>query len=101
MDVLGDELVSASLHEVLTVVCDPIDDLMTRLVKLGFQPITQPSTLLFAICMFTVRYSHHINEGVEMETSLELAKADVISHPVISSFLARQAGETIDRSVRN
>jgi len=51
--------------------------------------------------MFTVRYSHHINEGVEMETSLELAKADVISHPVISSFLAQQAGETIDRSVRN
>ena len=84
MDVLGDELVSASLHEVLTVVRDPIDDLMTRLVKLGFQPITQPSTLLFAICMFTVRYSYHTNEGVEM-----------------SSFLARQAGETIDRSVRN
>ena len=83
MDALGDESVSASLHEVLTVVRQPIDDLMTRLVELGFQPITQGSALLYALSLFVVRYVHHAGEGVDQQTSIKLAQAEVVSHPAI------------------
>ena len=100
MDVLGDEIVSASLHEVLTVVRQPIDDLMTRLVELGFQPITQGSALLYALSLFVVRYVHHAGEGVDQQTSIKLAQAEVVSHPAISRFLGNQVGEVIDNQVR-
>ena len=100
MDALGDEIVSASLHEVLTVVRQPIDDLMTRLVELGFQPITQGSALLYALSLFVVRYVHHAGEGVDQQTSIKLAQAEVVSHPAISRFLGNQVGEVIDNQVR-
>ena len=100
MDALGDEIVSASLHEVLTVVRQPIDDLMTRLVELGFQPITQGSALLYALSLFIVRYVHHAGEGVDQQTSIKLAQAEVVSHPAISRFLGNQVGEVIDNQVR-
>ena len=100
MDALGDEIVSASLHEVLTVVRHPIDDLMTRLVELGFQPITQGSALLYALSLFIVRYVHHAGEGVDQQTSIKLAQAEVVSHPAISRFLGSQVGEAIDKQVR-
>ena len=100
MDALGDEIVSASLHEVLTVVRQPIDDLMTRLVELGFQPITQGSALLSALSLFVVRYVHHAGEGVDQQTSIKLAQAEVVSHPAISRFLGNQVGEVIDNQVR-
>ena len=100
MDALGDEIVSASLHEVLTVVRQPIDDLMTRLVELGFQPITQGSALLYALSLFVVRYVHHAGEGVDQQTSIKLAQAEVVSHPAISRFLGNQVGEAIDNQVR-
>ncbi len=100
MDALGDEIVSASLHEVLTVVRQPIDDLMTRLVELGFQPITQGSALLYALSLFVVRYVHHAGEGVDQQTSIKLAQAEVVSHPAISRFLGNQVGEAIDRKVK-
>lgn len=99
MDALGDEIVSASLHEVLTVVRQPIDDLMTRLVELGFQPITQGSALLYALSLFVVRYVHHAGEGVDQQTSIKLAQAEVVSHPAISRFLGNQVGEAIDKQV--
>ena len=97
---MGDEIVSASLHEVLTVVRQPIDDLMTRLVELGFQPITQGSALLYALSLFVVRYVHHAGEGVDQQTSIKLAQAEVVSHPAISRFLGNQVGEAIDKQVR-
>ena len=100
MDALGDEIVSASLHEVLSVVRQPIDDLMTRLVELGFQPITQGSALLYALSLFVVRYVHHAGEGVDQQTSIKLAQAEVVSHPAISRFLGNQVGEAIDNQVR-
>jgi hypothetical protein len=100
VDALGDEIVSASLHEVLTVVRQPIDDLMTRLVELGFQPITQGSALLYALSLFIVRYVHHAGEGVDQQTSIKLAQAEVVSHPAISRFLGNQVGEAIDNQVR-
>ena len=100
MDVLGDELASASLHEVLTVVRDPLDQLMTRLVQLGFQPVTQTSTLTFAFSLFVIRYGEHMEMGVSMADSLNLAQAEVLSHPVITRFLSNTVGESIDRSVR-
>ena len=100
MDALGDEIVSASLHEVLTVVRQPIDDLMTRLVELGFQPITQGSALLYALSLFIVRYVHHAGEGVDQQTSIKLAQAEVVSHPAISRLLGSQVGEAIDKQVR-
>ena len=100
MDALGDEIVSASLHEVLSVVRQPIDDLMTRLVELGFQPITQGSALLYALSLFVVRYVHHAGEGVDQQTSIKLAQAEVVSHPAISRFLGNQVGEVIDNQVR-
>ena len=100
MDALGDEIVSASLHAVLTVVRQPIDDLMTRLVELGFQPITQGSALLYALSLFVVRYVHHAGEGVDQQTSIKLAQAEVVSHPAISRFLGNQVGEAIDNQVR-
>ena len=100
MDALGDEIVSASLHEVLTVVRQPIDDLMTRIVELGFQPITQGSALLYALSLFIVRYVHHAGEGVDQQTSIKLAQAEVVSHPAISRFLGNQVGEVIDNQVR-
>ena len=100
MDALGAEIVSASLHEVLTVVRQPIDDLMTRLVELGFQPITQGSALLYALSLFVVRYVHHAGEGVDQQTSIKLAQAEVVSHPAISRFLGNQVGEVIDNQVR-
>ena len=100
MDALGDEIVSASLHEVLTVVRQPIDDLMTRLVELGFQPITQGSALLYALSLFIVRYVHHAGEGGDQQTSIKLAQAEVVSHPAISRFLGSQVGEAIDKQVR-
>ncbi len=99
MDALGDEIVSASLHEVLSVVRQPIDDLMTRLVELGFQPITQGSALLYALSLFVVRYVHHMDEGVDQSTSIKLAQAEVVSHPAISRFLGNQVGEAIDKKV--
>jgi hypothetical protein len=100
VDALGDEIVSASLHEVLTVVRQPIDDLMTRLVELGFQPITQGSALLYALSLFIVRYVHHAGEGVDQQTSIKLAQAEVVSHPAISRFLGSQVGGAIDKQVR-
>jgi hypothetical protein len=100
VDALGDEIVSASLHEVLTVVRQPIDDLMTRLVELGFQPITQGSALLYALSLFIVRYVHHAGEGVDQQTSIKLAQAEVVSHPAVSRFLGNQVGEAIDNQVR-
>ena len=100
MDALGDEIVSASLHEVLTVVRQPIDDIMTRLVELGFLPITQGSALLYALSLFVVRYVHHAGEGVDQQTSIKLAQAEVVSHPAISRFLGNQVGEAIDNQVR-
>ena len=100
MDALGDEIVSASLHEVLTVVRQPIDDLMTRLVELGFHPITQGSALLYARSLFVVRYVHHMDEGGDQSTSIKLAQAEVVSHPAISRFLGNQVGEAIDKKVK-
>lgn len=100
MDVLGDEIACASLHEVLTVVRDPLDRLMTRLVELGFNPVTQTSTLTFALSLFVVRYGNHFDEGVPMADSLHLAQSEVVSHPVVTRFLSNQVGETIDRNVR-
>ena len=101
VDVLGDELVSASLHELLTVVRQPIDDLMTRLVQLGFQPVTQPSAIIYAMSLFVIRYVDHTSEGLNQESAMQMAQAEVVHHPAISRFLAQQVGETIDRSVRN
>jgi len=99
VDVLGDEIASASLHEVLTVVRDPLDQLMTRLVELGFNPITQTSTLTFALSLFVVRYGNHFDDGVTMADALHLAQAEVLSHAVVTRFLSNQVGETIDRNV--
>lgn len=101
MDVLGDELVSASLHELLTVVRQPIDDLMTRLVQLGFQPVTQPSAMIYAMSLFVIRYVDHSSRGLDQQSAIKMAQAEVVSHPAVSRFLAQQVGETIDRSVRN
>ncbi len=101
MEFLGDDIVSASIHEILTVVRDPIDELMSRLIELGFSPTAQGSALLYAFSLFVVRYVHHMDEGLEQQTSIKMAQAEVISHPAISRFLARTTGETIDRRVRN
>ena len=72
---------------------------MTRLVELGFQPITQGSALLYALSLFVVRYVHHAGEGVDQQTSIKLAQAEVVSHPAISRFLGNQVGEVIDKKV--
>ena len=101
MEFLGDDIVSASIHEILTVVRDPIDELMSRLIELGFSPTAQGSALLYAFSLFVVRYVHHMDDGLEQQTSIKMAQAEVISHPAISRFLARTTGETIDRRVRN
>tara|TARA_Y100001963_G_C6748842_1_gene433046 strand:+ start:1369 stop:1680 length:312 start_codon:yes stop_codon:yes gene_type:complete len=101
VEFLGDDIVSASIHEILTVVRDPIDELMSRLIELGFSPTAQGSALLYAFSLFVVRYVHHMDEGLEQQTSIKMAQAEVISHPAISRFLARTTGETIDRRVRN
>lgn len=101
MDVLSDEKVSESLHELLTVVREPIDDLMTRLVELGFQPVTQPSAVIFAASLFVMKYGEFSSEGIDQLTSLQMSQGQVMKHPVISRFLSQQVGETIDRSVRN
>ena len=99
MEHLSDEIVSSSLHEILTVVRQPIDDLMSRLIELGFSPTAQGSALLYAFSLFVVRYVHHMDEETDQQTAIRLSQAEVVSHPAISRFLARQAGETIDRSV--
>ena len=101
VEFLGDDIVSASIHEILTVVRDPIDDLMSRLIELGFSPTAQGSALLYAFSLFVVRYVHHMDDGLEQQTSIKMAQAEVISHPAISRFLARTTGETIDRRVKN
>jgi hypothetical protein len=101
VEYLSDDIVSSSVHEILTVVRQPIDDLMARLVEMGFSPTAQGSALLYAMSLFVIRYVHHMGEGVDQPTSLRLAQAEVVSHPAISRFLARQAGETIDRRVKN
>ena len=101
VEFLGDDIVSASLHEILTVVRDPIDELMSRLIELGFSPTAQGSALLYAFSLFVVRYVHHMDDGLEQQTSIKMAQAEVISHPAISRFLARTTGETIDRRVKN
>ena len=101
MEFLGDDVVSSSIHEILTVVRDPVDDLMSRLIELGFSPTAQSSALLYAVSLFVVRYVHHMDEGIEQPTAIRLSQAEVVSHPAISRFLARQAGETIDRRVKN
>ena len=100
MEYLSDEIVSSSIHEILTVVRQPIDDLMGRLVELGFSPTAQGSALLYASSLFVVRYVAHMDEGIDQATALRLSQAEVVSHPAISRFLARQAGETIDRRVK-
>ena len=100
VDVLGDELVSKALHELLTVVREPIDDLMTRLVELGFQPVTQASAMIYASSLFVVRYVHHTRLGLDQASALQMSQAEVVSHPAVSKFLAQQVGEKIDRSVR-
>ena len=101
VEFLGDDIVSSSIHEILTVVRDPVDDLMSRLIELGFSPTAQGSALLYAVSLFIVRYVHHMDEGTEQPTAIRLSQAEVVSHPAISRFLARQAGETIDRRVKN
>jgi hypothetical protein len=80
---------------------DPIDELMSRLIELGFSPTAQGSALLYAFSLFVVRYVHHMDDGLEQQTSIKMAQAEVISHPAISRFLARTTGETIDRRVKN
>ena len=100
MDVLSDAIVSATLHELLSVIHQPIDNLMVRLVQLGFQPITQGSAFIYAISLFVVRYVHHMDEGIEQKISIKLAQADVISHPAISRFIGNQVGEAIDNKVK-
>ena len=92
VDVLSDDIVSATLHEMLSVIHQPIDNLMVRLVQLGFQPITQGSAFIYAISLFVVRYVHHMDEGVDQSTSIKLAQAEVVSHPAISRFLGNQVG---------
>ena len=52
MEFLGDDIVSSSIHEILTVVRDPVDDLMSRLIELGFSPTAQGSALLYAVSLF-------------------------------------------------
>ena len=99
MEYLSDEIVSASLHQTMTVVRQPLDDLMGRLVELGFAPHAQGSALLYGFSLFVIRYVHHMDEGMDQQTAIRLSQAEVVSHPAISRFLARQAGETIDRSV--
>ena len=101
VEFLGDDEVASSIHEILTVVRDPVDDLMSRLIELGFSPTAQGSALLYAFSLFVVRYVHHMDEGLEQQTSIKMAQAEVISHPAISRFLARTTGETIDRRVKN
>ena len=101
VEFLSDEEVASSIHEILTVVRDPVDALMSRLIELGFSPTAQGSALLYAFSLFVVRYVHHMDEGLEQQTSIKMSQAEVISHPAISRFLARTTGETIDRRVRN
>jgi len=101
VEFLSDDIVCSSIHEILTVVRDPVDDLMSRLIELGFSPTAQGSALLYAFSLFVVRYVHHMDDGLEQQTSIKMAQAEVISHPAISRFLARTTGETIDRRVRN
>jgi hypothetical protein len=101
VEFLGDDIVSASIHEILTVVRDPIDELMSRLIELGFSPTAQGSALLYAFSLFVVRYVHHMDDGLEQQTSIKMAQAEVISHPAISRFLAKTTGETIDRRVKS
>lgn len=100
MEYLSDEIVSSSIHEILTVVRQPIDDLMSRLIEMGFSPTAQGSALLYAASLFVVRYVCHMDEGVDQGTSIRLAQAEVVSHPAISRFLAQQTGEAIDRRVK-
>ena len=101
VEFLSDEEVASSIHEILTVVRDPVDTLMSRLIELGFSPTAQGSALLYALSLFVVRYVHHMDEGLEQQTSIKMSQAEVISHPAISRFLARTTGETIDRRVKS
>jgi hypothetical protein len=51
------------------------------------------------VVLFVVRYVHHAGEGVDQQTSIKLAQAEVVSHPAISRFLGNQVGEAIDKQV--
>tara|TARA_Y100001937_G_C7121550_1_gene332850 strand:- start:707 stop:1021 length:315 start_codon:yes stop_codon:yes gene_type:complete len=101
VEFLGDDVVSSSIHEILTVVRDPVDGLMSRLIELGFSPTAQGSALLYAFSLFVVRYVHNIDQGMEQETAIKMSQAEVISHPAISRFIARTTGETINGRITN
>tara|TARA_R100000655_G_scaffold109446_1_gene163975 strand:- start:721 stop:1032 length:312 start_codon:yes stop_codon:yes gene_type:complete len=101
VEFLSDEIVSSLLHEIITVIRQPTDDLMSRLIELGFSPNAQGSALIYAVSLFVVRYAHHMSEDMDQNTAIKLSQAEVISHPAITRFLSRQTGEAIDRRVKN
>jgi len=95
---LLDDQVIGHIDDALSSSCEPIDSLMRRLFDLGFRPIDEAGTLLFAIGLYVVNYNEARSLGFTVDESMGYAKMKVLNNPVVSSFLATAGYLTINRA---
>ena len=99
MGVLDEEATREAVDILLRANRIPSDDLMTTLIRQGWQPSSEASTIVFAYALFVKRYNDARDSELDVMDSLAKAQSDTLSHPSVSSLIASNVGNVVDKAV--
>ncbi len=99
MGVLDEEATLEAVDILLRANRIPSDDLMTTLIRQGWKPSSEASTIVFAYALFVKRYNDARDSELDVMDSLAKAQSDTLSHPSVSSLIASNVGNVVDKAV--
>lgn len=96
MGFLDDETLAGEVNLLLLEASPRTEQCLSKLLELGWRPVGELPTLIFAMALLCHYYES--SEVGEVEDSLTLAYARMMNHPVISDFLALKGVQMIDQA---
>jgi hypothetical protein len=98
--VLEEGAVQEAVDILLRANCIPSNSLMSILVKSGWTPSSETSTIVLAFALFVKPYNSARDDmEYDIMASLEYAQGQTLSHPSVSNLVAANAGAAIDKAV--
>ena len=96
MGFLENEVLAGEVNLLLLEASPRVEQVFSDLLALGWRPVGELPTLLFGMALMCHYYEP--SEIGEVEDSLTLAYARMMTHPVISGFLALKGVQMIDQA---
>jgi len=97
--ILSDEVILDETDNALRAMLLPMCRAMDRLFDMGFTPVGDMPTLIYASGIFVWRYNECRDEGVSVQDSLKIAQGSVLSHSIVNRYLAQRGYIIINQQV--